>query len=108
MFSFPRLLEQREASLAGIDIMQRSSRTPMTRHGEISDNDWNLYLGLGESHGIFRKVLNQLRDSGVVFGAQEIEWKHPSSQQVTLNSLMSHKVFDKKAGKRPGLGTGLV
>ncbi|CAK9112259.1 Protein transport protein Sec61 subunit alpha (Secretory 61 complex subunit alpha) [Durusdinium trenchii] len=27
---------------------------------------------------------------------QEIEWKHPASQQVTLNQLIAHKVFDKK------------
>lgn len=37
-----------------------------------------------------------LRDRHHAKIKQEIEWKHPSSQQVTLNSLMSHKVFDKK------------
>ena len=37
---------------------------------------------------------------------QEIEWKHPSSQQVTLNSLMSHKVFDKKAIRQTAIRSG--
>ena len=65
-------------------------------------------LALGESHGVLfsplgsppfgRWSLTATTSATTAQRSQEIEWKHPSSQQVTLNSLMSHKVFEKKAG----------
>lgn len=63
-----------------------------TRH------ELELAPGLSFLFDVFERVRARARKRAWFQRCQEIEWKHPASQQVTLNQLIAHKVFDKKAG----------